>query len=189
MREMLRIFANNQFEDIDLDGVNSLAVGNDEKCNTGIKITSRQGKLVDFNRTKHGITLKFPFTVTYRGSQVSTVNPKNGDTFVIDKNTNEFIKYMLIGNQYTKTVSLDNCSEITVGRETGSGITLADNNVSRHHAVFFKIGDTWNIRDEGSTNGTYINRKKINSAQLWDGVVITISGYTITFNNNQLYIY
>ena len=188
MKEILRIFANNQFEDIDLTGVSSLTIGNYEKCDVGISIMSRQGKLADFNRAKNGVTLRFPSAVTYRGTQITTVNPENGDTFIFDKRTSEFMKYMLIGDQYTQAISLENCSEISIGREVGSGITLADNNVSRHHATLLKIGEAWTLRDENSTNGTYLNRKKINSSPLWDGAVITISVYTLVFKNNQIYI-
>lgn len=52
--------------------------------------------------------------------------------------------------------------EITVGRAPGCGIALADDTfVSQLHArVFRRGGDVW-VEDLGSTNGTFINDRKV----------------------------
>ncbi|MHB1536352.1 MAG: FHA domain-containing protein [Acidimicrobiales bacterium] len=52
--------------------------------------------------------------------------------------------------------------EITVGRAPGCGIALADDTfVSQLHArVFRRDGDVW-VEDLGSTNGTFINNRKV----------------------------
>jgi len=48
-----------------------------------------------------------------------------------------------------------------VGREKTLKIFLDDNSVSRKHAEFSPTKDGWQVCDLGSTNGTYINGKKI----------------------------
>ena len=52
--------------------------------------------------------------------------------------------------------------EVTVGRAGGCGVLLAhDTFVSQLHArVFRRDGDLW-VEDLGSTNGTYLNKKKV----------------------------
>lgn len=52
--------------------------------------------------------------------------------------------------------------EVTVGRAGGCGILLADDTfVSQLHArVFRRDGDIF-VEDLGSTNGTYLNKKKV----------------------------
>ena len=50
---------------------------------------------------------------------------------------------------------------LTIGREAKSSITLEDKLVSRTHAVIQKIKDDFFIQDQHSTNGTYVNGKKI----------------------------
>ena len=52
--------------------------------------------------------------------------------------------------------------EVTVGRAGGCGVLLADDTfVSQLHArVFRRDGDLW-VEDLGSTNGTYLNKKKV----------------------------
>ncbi|MCU1460244.1 MAG: hypothetical protein JWO37_319 [Acidimicrobiales bacterium] len=55
----------------------------------------------------------------------------------------------------------DLADELTVGRAAGCQITLDDTYVSQLHArVFRKEGQLY-VEDLGSTNGTYLNRKKV----------------------------
>ena len=53
--------------------------------------------------------------------------------------------------------------------------------VSRNHAVVLKEGDDWVIADEGSLNGTYINRHRGERTVLSDGDEIQIGKYRLTF--------
>jgi pSer/pThr/pTyr-binding forkhead associated (FHA) protein len=51
--------------------------------------------------------------------------------------------------------------EMTVGRAAGCGVALEDVTVSQLHArVFRRDGRLW-VEDLGSTNGTFVNRKKV----------------------------
>ncbi|MPY95103.1 MAG: FHA domain-containing protein [Acidimicrobiia bacterium] len=51
--------------------------------------------------------------------------------------------------------------EITVGRAAGCQVTLEDSYVSQIHArVFARDGQIY-VEDLGSTNGTYLNRRKV----------------------------
>ena len=56
--------------------------------------------------------------------------------------------------------------EVTVGRASGCGVALNDAFTSQLHArVFRRNGETW-IEDLGSTNGTFVNAKKLGSPVL-----------------------
>ena len=51
--------------------------------------------------------------------------------------------------------------EVTVGRAAGCQVTLDDTYASQIHArVFARDGQLF-VEDLGSTNGTYLNRKKV----------------------------
>ena len=51
--------------------------------------------------------------------------------------------------------------EQTVGRAAGCQITLDDTYVSQLHARIFNKDGTWFVEDLGSTNGTYLNTKRV----------------------------
>ena len=64
--------------------------------------------------------------------------------------------YLIFNN---KKISL--VAKITIGRDTANDIVVDNKLASRHHAVIQKIKDAYFLRDEGSTNGTFINGVKI----------------------------
>ena len=51
--------------------------------------------------------------------------------------------------------------ELTVGRAPGCQIALDDSYVSQLHARVFRRDNQFYVEDLGSTNGTYLNRKKV----------------------------
>jgi pSer/pThr/pTyr-binding forkhead associated (FHA) protein len=51
-----------------------------------------------------------------------------------------------------------------VGRADKCHVVLDDTYVSQVHARIFNRGDAYYLEDLGSTNGTYLNRKRVGSA-------------------------
>lgn len=51
--------------------------------------------------------------------------------------------------------------ETTVGRAAGCSVTVDDTFVSQIHARVFRRDGQFLVEDLGSTNGTYLNRKKV----------------------------
>ena len=83
------------------------------------------------------------------------------------------------GGRAGEVFSLD-AAEITIGRSPDCGIFLDDVTVSRRHAVLRRQDGFW-IEDQGSLNGTFLNRKRIESAQLEDGDEVQVGKYRMTF--------
>ena len=71
--------------------------------------------------------------------------------------------------------------EITVGRSPDCGIFLDDVTVSRKHAVLLERDNGFFIEDQGSLNGTFVNRKRVESAQLEDGDELQVGKYRLTY--------
>jgi FHA domain/zinc-ribbon domain len=69
----------------------------------------------------------------------------------------------------------------TIGRSPECGIFLDDVTVSRKHAVLEQQGERWRIEDQGSLNGTFVNRERVDAAALADGDEIQIGKYRLTF--------
>jgi hypothetical protein len=68
-----------------------------------------------------------------------------------------------------------------IGRSPDCEVFLDDVTVSRRHAELVRDGDTFTIRDLGSLNGTYVNRKRIESVVLEDDDEVQIGKYRLTF--------
>ena len=52
-------------------------------------------------------------------------------------------------------------SEMTIGRAPGCSIAVEDGYVSSLHTRVFGRDGSWLVEDLGSTNGTYLNRRKV----------------------------
>jgi hypothetical protein len=70
---------------------------------------------------------------------------------------------------------------LTIGRRPESDIFLDDVTVSRDHALIVRRGGEHHLDDLGSLNGTYVNRRRIDSHRLEDGDEIQIGKYKLTF--------
>jgi hypothetical protein len=51
--------------------------------------------------------------------------------------------------------------EILVGRSRDNDVWINDPEVSKHHVKLIPTGGKWEVVDLGSTNGTFVNDKKI----------------------------
>jgi hypothetical protein len=68
-----------------------------------------------------------------------------------------------------------------IGRSPECDVFLDDVTVSRRHAVLVQRASRWYIEDQGSLNGTFVNRRRVESAELDDGDELQIGKYRLTF--------
>jgi hypothetical protein len=73
----------------------------------------------------------------------------------------------------------------TAGRHPDSDIFLDDVTVSRRHAEFYRRGALFTVRDVGSLNGTYVNRERIEEAELTGGDEVQIGKFRLLFLTGQ----
>jgi hypothetical protein len=69
----------------------------------------------------------------------------------------------------------------TIGRSPDCDIFLDDVTVSRKHAVILRNDGKFQIEDQGSLNGTFVNRRRIDSSPLADGDEVQIGKYRLSF--------
>jgi hypothetical protein len=69
----------------------------------------------------------------------------------------------------------------TMGRKGDNDIVLDHAAVSGHHCKIYSSGNTWFVEDTGSTNGTFVNGKKVLKAGLKHNDVVTVVKYTLTY--------
>ncbi|MGO5288426.1 FHA domain-containing protein [Pseudoscardovia suis] len=71
--------------------------------------------------------------------------------------------------------------KVTVGRDPSNDIMLDDGTVSREHAVFIRENGRYRIEDVGSLNGTYVNRRRVDSVELHSGDELMIGKFRLVF--------
>lgn len=75
---------------------------------------------------------------------------------------------------------------VTLGRRPYNDVVVDGLAVSGEHAALQAIGNEYFIEDLNSTNGTFINSKKIKRQILQAGDLIEIGAYTITYDHEVL---
>jgi hypothetical protein len=68
-----------------------------------------------------------------------------------------------------------------IGRSPDCEIFLDDVTVSRNHAVLLEQEGGYVVEDQGSLNGTFVNRKRIDTARIENGDEVQIGKYRMTF--------
>jgi len=75
--------------------------------------------------------------------------------------------------------------DMNIGRRPGSDVLLDNLAVSGNHASIFTIGEDSFIQDLNSTNGTFVNNKKIGKHHLENGDVVSIGNHTLSYVNEN----
>jgi Inner membrane component of T3SS, cytoplasmic domain/zinc-ribbon domain len=70
---------------------------------------------------------------------------------------------------------------IQVGRHPDSQIFLDDITVSRRHSEIRREGSSFSLHDVGSLNGTYVNRERVDTAELRSGDEIQVGKFKLVF--------
>lgn len=75
--------------------------------------------------------------------------------------------------------------DMKIGRRPGCDIFLDNLAISGEHANIFTIGEDSFIQDLGSTNGTFINNKRITKHHLRNGDAVVIGKHTLIYLTEQ----
>ena len=70
---------------------------------------------------------------------------------------------------------------MSIGRTPDAAVFLDDVTVSRNHALLVRRRDGLYIDDLGSLNGTYVNRRRIESHRLLNGDELQVGKYKLTY--------
>ena len=83
-----------------------------------------------------------------------------------------------------KTISLKD-GAVTIGRSDDNDIHIKDSTVSSRHAKIVTYYEASYVEDLGSTNGTFVNGKRIQKHILHPGDVISLGTHTLKIENDQ----
>jgi ABC-type multidrug transport system ATPase subunit/ABC-type transport system involved in multi-copper enzyme maturation permease subunit len=75
---------------------------------------------------------------------------------------------------------------LRIGRAPDNDVVISDLSVSRHHAELRKVGETYQIVDLDSHNGTFVNGQRVSSAPLTEGDIVGIGPSTFRLSGQEL---
>ncbi len=81
----------------------------------------------------------------------------------------------------TKPIRLEEGRVYSIGRGDENTIVLPEQAVSRRHALISWDGIQFVVKDSGSSNGTFLNRRKVDESPLKDNDKIGVGGRVFTF--------
>ena len=116
-------------------------------------------------------------TATYRVGETGEIEELNLDDVV---HRGAALVIRAGGGRAGESFALQD-ERLTVGRRPDSDIFLADVTVSRDHAVLVRRGSDYYLDDLGSLNGTYVNRRRIESHRLQDGDELQVGKYKLAY--------
>ncbi|HET6509613.1 MAG TPA: FHA domain-containing protein [Baekduia sp.] len=70
-----------------------------------------------------------------------------------------------------------------VGRSFTADVVLDDMSVSRRHAIVHQRASGVRILDDRSANGTFVNGRRVNEADLRDGDVVVLGRVVVTYRD------
>jgi hypothetical protein len=117
-------------------------------------------------------------TATYRVGETGELEPVDVEQVVASQGAALVIRAG--GGRVGESFPLDR-ERMTIGRRPDADVFLDDVTVSRDHALLVRRGGGVFLDDLGSLNGTYVNRRRIESQRLADGDELQIGKYKLAF--------
>jgi adenylate cyclase len=71
--------------------------------------------------------------------------------------------------------------KVSLGRHPNNSLRLVDREVSKEHCIIEKVGGGFLLRDLNSSNGTFVNGRKVKELKLRDGDEIALGNSRLTF--------
>jgi hypothetical protein len=117
-------------------------------------------------------------TATYRVGETGELLPVQLDEVV--KQDGAALVIRAGGGRVGESFPLER-ERMTIGRRPDADVFLDDVTVSRDHALLVRRGGGVFLDDLGSLNGTYVNRRRIESQRLSDGDELQVGKYKLAF--------
>lgn len=70
---------------------------------------------------------------------------------------------MITGRDAGTQIAIDDKREFLIGRAANSDLVVADDFASSMHAKLVLVGDDWVLQDLNSTNGTFLDGKRVST--------------------------
>ena len=188
MSIVVRVYCEDKIYNINMTGCDTatigtgssdtLRIGDSNMKKSHITITKKRG---DYIIKGKDIYNRFNDSLS---SDVLTV----GNTYIVNVMPQMNISIHPV-QEGSSTIDLTHQTEVLVGREIDNNIIFANGRTSSKHFKIYRESGILKIRDLRSSNGTYVNGRKITEKILSDGDVINFAIYEAVIKGNMLTIF
>ncbi|HEX6766774.1 MAG TPA: GGDEF domain-containing protein [Polyangiaceae bacterium] len=93
---------------------------------------------------------------------------------------------VIAGTELGQRIDLDD-ADVVIGRAENSRLFINSDLVSRHHATIARIAGRYVLKDEGSTNGTFVNDQRLTEPRaLDDGDTVKIGRTVLKYTESPV---
>ena len=189
MSLIARVYCDDKLYSLDLSNIDHATIGSDFSDTLRIEGCGLKKGHVVFNQSKGIYTIKAKGMYDRENSPISSDKLSVGKTYSIECEPDIYIAIHPKQADSNTAIGLENIEEIYIGRSSQNNVILHNKRTSSNHCKIYRTSELLKIRDLRSSNGTYVNGRKINEKTLVNGDVINISVYEIVVTNNTLTFY
>lgn len=185
MKRFIKVVSENQKYELPLPKTDTISVGSYELDNCVVQHKAvKKGHLIFSFDDSGKVFFLSKGKTSVNGQKLSKGVINFGDKIVLSTGRKTILSAELCEAREKMTVRINN--EMTIGKKDVCSIAIMDPKVSRLHAGFYLSGKNVRIIDLNSSNGTYVNGRRITQADLKDGDVISIVDYNFTYSQGTL---
>ncbi len=189
MSIIIRLFFNNSVEDIPLYRFNKYSIGS--KTVNGYNIFGSDMLAEHISFSKRGEMWQFSCNgeVYFNKEVIKDGFLAVGQIYILSKQYNVSMLVLEEISLPCNTIDISSCVEISFGKLNDNNVVFDNSFISRRHFTVSKRQNLFFVYDNNSTNGVFVNGKKINSCELQENDEIVVGAFKVKYSNSHLYIY
>lgn len=188
METVIRVYDGDSVRELSTAGKARIRIGNAGKaldyCFASRSADSRI--LLDFECTPQGWAVKCSGPVFLSGSRVTRQALAAGQVFLIDKAARRAVEIAQSGAADAVEIPLAEEEALLIGRSENCGLQICDPRVSGGHAKLYTQNGVLRLCDINSTNGTFLNGRRITDEPVQSGDVIQIGDCRLQYAGGKL---
>lgn len=189
MEYIIRVYYSDLIASADLSQMDTVTIGSDFNDTIHFDAYKLAGSQIVIAKSGNKVKIKGKHLLDCENSRIAFDTIEVGNKYSIDCEPMIFIAVHPKQADGKEAFNIDNIRELTIGRDRTNDIILTNGRTSSEHCKIVKKDGLYRLKDLDSSNGTFVNGKRIREKILNNGDIINISIYQIIFKNNMLLFY
>ena len=186
MPEQIRVYQGDRIATIPLSPAQGITFGDGEGADYRFPEGSCEGSGLRFY-SQNGVWQAVSRGLVLRGGMPFTGGAVHeGDMFILSTANRIAVQLLHEGQTESLSAAVGGLPEVLIGRAPGCAVELMEKRVSGSHAKLYRLEGEWRVCDTNSSNGTFLNGKRITDAPIRSGDVITAGSYELRLTGDRL---